>query len=108
VGKWSAGAVRSGAIYAALRDNPKSALIQLVATTGLLVLTAAEQKKLVNAANRMLLESAYETPFHSGVIEHLAVVAASSGFQTTGKFCETIRDTPVSGMLSWALYLGSK
>ena len=101
------GSASNGFLYAAFRDRPVSALIEVVYSTGYLVLTEAQGAALSSAADLMGVGTAYETPFAQDVIERLAPVAESTGFLTKGGFYEAIRDRPVSTMLQWALHLGS-
>lgn len=103
-----AGEDTSGVIYEASRDTPYSLLIAIVAEVGYPVLSADQESRLVDAINLMRLGTAVETPFADDVIERLAPVAESSGFLSSGAFYQAVRDRPISAMLQWALYLGSK
>lgn len=98
----------SGLLYEKFRDNPVSTLIAVVEAVGFPVLSPVEMAGLSGAFNLMVDGSAYETPFAADVIERLAPAAESSGFMSKGGFSEAIRDRPVSTMLQWALFLGSK
>jgi len=101
------GTTTIGGAYEVLRNNPKTALIALVAVAGTSVFTAAEINELEDAAMLMLAGTAYETPFAEDVIQRLAPVAESSNFLTRGGFYEAAKLNPVSTMLKWALQVGS-
>lgn len=98
----------SGLVFEAGRDVPVSLLIGIVAEVGYPILSAVESAQLVSAFDLLRIGTAYETPFAEDVIERLAPAAESSGFLSKGGFYEAIRDRPVSTMLQWALFLGSK
>lgn len=102
------GLLSSGIIFEVGKDRPVSLLIAIVSGVGYPVLTATENAQLFEAFNLLTVGTAYETPFADDVIERLAPAAESSGFLTKGGLYEAIRDRPVSTMLQWALFLGSK
>lgn len=103
-----AGEDTSGVIYEASRDTPYSLLIAIVGEVGSPTMTTDQENRLVGAINLMRLGTAVETPFADDVIERLAPVAESSGYLTRGAFYQAVRDRPISAMLQWALFLGSK
>jgi hypothetical protein len=73
-----------------------------------MALTADEQSRLTNAINLMLKGTAVELPFDANVIDAVAKVAASSGFEpTNGAFKEDAKNNPISTLLRWVLYQGT-
>lgn len=98
----------SGFIYEGARDNPFTMLIAIVGEVGSPTFSATQNSQLLDAINLMTKGTAIEVPFADDVIERLAPVAESSGYLTRGAFYQAIRDRPISAMLQWALFLGSK
>jgi len=99
----------TGEVYAAVRDNPFSSLIQGVLQAGQGILTPTQTAQVTDAMNLMLVGTAYETPLSEDVVERLAPAAASCGFlATTGAFYEAVKLNPVSTFLRWALFLGKQ
>jgi hypothetical protein len=70
---------------------------------------ATQQHQIASAYILLTRGTAYETPFAEDVIERVAPVAVSSGFMaSTGAFYEAAKLNPISTLLKWINYLGSK
>jgi hypothetical protein len=70
-------------------------------------LSAANAAALQAAADAMTATNAVELPFDATIIERIAAVSASTGFETAGKFKNDARDNPISTLLRFAKFLGT-
>ena len=70
-------------------------------------LSTTDKNRLQHAIDSMVKENATEIPFDATVIEELARVSASSGFESAGNFKQDARDRPISTLVRWIKYMGT-
>jgi len=70
-------------------------------------LSTANKNALQYAIDEMVKESAVELPVDATVAQHVADVAASTGFQTQGAFMENVKNRPISTLLAFVKFIGT-
>lgn len=70
-------------------------------------LSTDNKNKLQHAIDTLVKENATEIPFDAKVIEEVAFVAGSSGFESAGTFKNDCRDRPISTLIRFLKFLGT-
>jgi hypothetical protein len=70
-------------------------------------LSTANKNKLQHAIDLMVKSNAPQIPFDATVIEEVAKVSASVGFQSAGNFKENAKNSPISTLLSFVKFIGT-
>jgi hypothetical protein len=70
-------------------------------------LSQANKDALQAAIDRLIKENAVEIPFDAEIIERVARVAASTGFQGAGNFKENAKLRPISVLLQFIKFIGT-
>lgn len=72
-----------------------------------MALSTDNKAKLQAAIDALVFSNAPQIPFDAKIIEQVAAVSASIGFQTTGAFVENAKNSPISTLLTLAKFIGA-
>lgn len=72
-----------------------------------MALTTAEKNKLQHAIDLMVKSNAPQIPFDATIIEEVAKVSQSSGYQAAATFAENAKNSPISTLLAFVKFIGA-
>lgn len=72
-----------------------------------MALTTAEKNKLQHAIDLMVKGNAPQLPFDATIIQEVAAVAQSSGYQVAATFTENAKNSPISTLLAFVKFIGA-
>ncbi len=70
-------------------------------------LSTANKNKLQHAIDALVKSNAPQIPFDATIIEEVAKVSASAGFQQAATFAENAKNSPISTLLSFIKFIGT-
>ena len=70
-------------------------------------LSNADKLKLQHAIDALVKSNAPQIPFDATIIQEVAAVAQSSGFQQAATFQQNAENAPISTLLSFIKFIGT-
>lgn len=70
-------------------------------------LSTTDTNRLQHAIDGLVKSNAPQIPFDATIIEEVARVSASTGFQSAGAFKENAKNSPISTLLAFVKFIGT-
>lgn len=70
-------------------------------------LSDANKLKLQHAIDALVKSNAPQIPFDATIIQEVAAVSQSTGFQSQGHFVENAKNSPISTLLAFIKFIGT-